>query len=155
VKVVEGSEIYNVPIHHFEHFYSFFLSFKHSKQGTMTRLRAGRRRAATSRVARAPRPSRACLAVRARSRLPEVAPSQGWEHSKAHEVRAPQVALGGRACGVTCLRRQYRASCSSAQQGCKTPIRATGLLVARPCFLHLALAATGRPAIPARATHRC
>jgi hypothetical protein len=44
VKVVEGSEIYNFPIHHFVHFYSKFLRKTCSKRGTSTRSRAGRRR---------------------------------------------------------------------------------------------------------------
>jgi hypothetical protein len=46
VKVVEGSEIYNFPIHHFVHFYSKFLRNTHSKRGTSTRSRAGRAAAA-------------------------------------------------------------------------------------------------------------
>jgi hypothetical protein len=33
VKVVEGSEIYNLPIHHLVHFYSIFLEFYDFKQG--------------------------------------------------------------------------------------------------------------------------
>jgi hypothetical protein len=54
VKVVEGSEIYNFPIHHFVHFYSNFLRKTHSKRGTSTRSRAGRRRAATPRAGARP-----------------------------------------------------------------------------------------------------
>jgi hypothetical protein len=49
VKVVEGSEIYNFPIHHFVHFYSNFWSFKHSNRGAVTQGQAGR-----SRVTRVP-----------------------------------------------------------------------------------------------------
>jgi hypothetical protein len=39
VKVVEGSEIYNFPIHHFVHFYSTFWSFTCSNRDTVTQLR--------------------------------------------------------------------------------------------------------------------
>jgi hypothetical protein len=46
VKVVEGSEIYNFPIHHFVHFNSIFWSFKCSNRGAVTQGRAGRRHAA-------------------------------------------------------------------------------------------------------------
>jgi hypothetical protein len=58
VKVVEGSEIYNFPIHHFVHFYSNFWSFKCSNRGAVTQGRAGRRHA-TPRLPRRPRPMRA------------------------------------------------------------------------------------------------
>jgi hypothetical protein len=54
VNVVGGSEIYNFPFHHLEHFYAIFWSLMRSKQGTATQSRAGRRRAAMSRAARAP-----------------------------------------------------------------------------------------------------
>jgi hypothetical protein len=39
VKVVEGSEIYNFPIHHFVHLYSTFWSFTCSNGDTVTQLR--------------------------------------------------------------------------------------------------------------------
>jgi hypothetical protein len=35
VKVVEGSEIYNIPIHHVVHFYSNFWSLKRSNRVAM------------------------------------------------------------------------------------------------------------------------
>jgi hypothetical protein len=35
VKVVEGSEIDNFPIHHFVHFYSNFWRFSRSNRGTV------------------------------------------------------------------------------------------------------------------------
>jgi hypothetical protein len=54
VKVVEGSEIYNFPIHHLVHFYSKFWSFERSNRTTVARIQAGQRRAT---------PHRACLAV--------------------------------------------------------------------------------------------
>jgi hypothetical protein len=44
VKVVEGSEIYNFPIHHLVHFYSKFWSFTCSNSGTVKRIRASQRR---------------------------------------------------------------------------------------------------------------
>jgi hypothetical protein len=54
-----------------------FLSFKRSKQGTLTQLRAGRHRTAPRRCApRLPRSP-------GRSRLPEAALSRGGEHSEA------------------------------------------------------------------------
>jgi hypothetical protein len=53
VKVVEGSEIYNFPIHHLVHFYSKFWSFKRSNRGIVARFQASWRRAATSRAGRA------------------------------------------------------------------------------------------------------
>jgi hypothetical protein len=46
VKVVEGSEIYNFPIHHLVHFDSKFWTFTCSNSGTVKRIRASRRRAA-------------------------------------------------------------------------------------------------------------
>jgi hypothetical protein len=49
VKVVEDSEIYNFPIHHFVYFYSKFWSFACSNSGSAKRVRASRRGAATSR----------------------------------------------------------------------------------------------------------
>jgi uncharacterized membrane protein YoaT (DUF817 family) len=52
VKVVEGSEIYNFPIHHFVHFYSIFLEIFVLEQEYCEIL--------SSR----PTPRRACLAVR-------------------------------------------------------------------------------------------
>jgi hypothetical protein len=45
VKVVEGSDIYNFPIHHFLHFYSKFWSFTCSNSGTAKRNRVSRCRA--------------------------------------------------------------------------------------------------------------
>jgi hypothetical protein len=39
VKVVEGSEIYNFPIHHFVHLYSTFWSLTCSNRDTVTQLR--------------------------------------------------------------------------------------------------------------------
>jgi hypothetical protein len=41
VKVVEGSEIYNFPIHHFVHFYSIFWRFLRSNRSTVKYFRAG------------------------------------------------------------------------------------------------------------------
>jgi hypothetical protein len=42
VKVVEGSEIYYFPIHHFVHFYSKFWSFTCSNRGTAKQNRVSR-----------------------------------------------------------------------------------------------------------------
>jgi hypothetical protein len=72
VRKVEGSEIYDFPIHHLEHFYAIFWSLTRSKQGTSTQSRAGRPCAATSRAARAPAllPRRPRVR-RPRPRLPE------------------------------------------------------------------------------------
>jgi hypothetical protein len=75
VKVVEGSEIYNFPIHHFVHFYSTFGSFTCSNRDTCTQLDQSTPRHATPRRRqRWPRRTTAhrCLGTRA-SRLPEVA----------------------------------------------------------------------------------
>jgi hypothetical protein len=55
VKVVECSEIYNFPIHHFVHFHSNFLSFKRSNRGAVAQFRASR----TAPQRRAPRVRRA------------------------------------------------------------------------------------------------
>jgi hypothetical protein len=57
VKVVEGSEIYNFPIHHYVHFYSNFWIFKRANRGATTQGRASRRRATPCRDVkhRAPR----------------------------------------------------------------------------------------------------
>jgi hypothetical protein len=46
VKFVEGSGIYNFPVHHCVHFYSNFWSFRCSNRGAVTQGRAGWRRAA-------------------------------------------------------------------------------------------------------------
>jgi hypothetical protein len=46
VKIVEGSEIYNFPIHYFVHFYSKFWSFACSNGDSAKRVRASWRRAA-------------------------------------------------------------------------------------------------------------
>jgi hypothetical protein len=59
VKVVEGSEIYDFPVHHFVHFYSNFWSFRRSNRGAVTQGWAGRRRVAPAprlprRLGRAP-----------------------------------------------------------------------------------------------------
>jgi hypothetical protein len=40
VRVVEGSEICNFPIHHFVHFYSNFWIFLHSNRGSVKQFRA-------------------------------------------------------------------------------------------------------------------
>jgi hypothetical protein len=61
VKVVEGSEIYNFPIYHFEHFYSKFLRKSRSNVASSTRLS----RAPLRHVRAGPRP-----------RAPEDTPSQ-------------------------------------------------------------------------------
>jgi hypothetical protein len=64
VKVVEGSEVYNFPIHHLVHFYSNFWSFERSNRTAVTRNKVDRRRATTSHAVRATRPCRACLTIR-------------------------------------------------------------------------------------------
>jgi hypothetical protein len=56
VKVEEGSEIYNFPIHHFVHFYSKFLRKTRSNRSTPTRLSRTRRAARLPEAARAPSP---------------------------------------------------------------------------------------------------
>jgi hypothetical protein len=60
VKVVEGSEIYNFPIHHLVHFYSKFWIFSRSNKGSVKRCRAspalGVRATAPPEAARRPRP---------------------------------------------------------------------------------------------------
>jgi hypothetical protein len=71
VKVVQGSGIYNFPIHYFVHFYSTFWSFTCSNRDTVTQLRQPTPHRATPRrrprrprrdvtcASRLPRPSRA------------------------------------------------------------------------------------------------
>jgi hypothetical protein len=61
VKVVEGSEIYNFPIHHFVHFYSKFWSFACSNSGSAKRVQVRvrpRRPPRRPHQRRAPRPPR-------------------------------------------------------------------------------------------------
>jgi hypothetical protein len=75
MKVVEGSEIYNFPIHHFVHFYSTLWSFTRLNRGTgaLSASRATASRNARVRAAPAPRrtAARAPGAARhPRSRLP-------------------------------------------------------------------------------------
>jgi hypothetical protein len=67
VKVVEGSEIYNFPIHHFVHFYSTFWSYACSNRVSGKRFQRPTSYCARRDVARAPR----------RSASPEAAPSLG------------------------------------------------------------------------------
>jgi hypothetical protein len=59
VKVVEGSEIYNFPIHHFVHFYSKFLTKTWSNVASPTRCVAPAPRRASPRRAVASVPMRA------------------------------------------------------------------------------------------------
>jgi hypothetical protein len=77
LKVVEGSEIYNFPIHHFVHFYSIFWRSSRSNRGIVKHFRADRapRRARHSHATHHPRPrlpqaARAprCLELRAAPR---------------------------------------------------------------------------------------
>jgi hypothetical protein len=58
VKVVEGSEIYNFPIHHFVHFYSKFGRKSRSNRGTVKQIAAGTRHCASRCAGRAVPPPR-------------------------------------------------------------------------------------------------
>jgi hypothetical protein len=99
VKVVEGSEIYNFPNHHFEHFYSTFWSFSFSKRASRISCRC----AATSHLSglQARPRSRAALRVACHPRRlsrprtsPGVAPSRGKPALRgAAEIRARRVSL--------------------------------------------------------------
>jgi hypothetical protein len=116
VKVVEGSEIYNFPIHHFVHFYSTFWSYTCSNGGTGKHSAS---RAATSHAAHlrraVPRPA------------PPGAPYRGAHRPEASRPEAPRSEWHGcRTHDTSCLRRRTR-WCSSAQQGGRgrPPIRAT------------------------------
>jgi hypothetical protein len=82
VKVVEGSEIYNFPIHHFVHFYSKFWSILLSNRASWNGWRHG---ATSWRPERQARPRHAVRAVppaRAPRRvaLPETAPPEIGTH---------------------------------------------------------------------------
>jgi hypothetical protein len=74
VKVVDGFEIYNIRIQHLVHFYTRFWSFLILNRGPATRLRLGRRRAATLRTLTCCAHAPAGLGVRAarRPRSPAV-----------------------------------------------------------------------------------
>jgi hypothetical protein len=78
LKVVDGSEIYNFPIHYFVHFYSTFWIFTCSNRGTVTEFSVGRCRAAPRcDVARAsPRTQAQCVA-RGRASLGRGPPEAG------------------------------------------------------------------------------
>jgi hypothetical protein len=89
VKVVEGSEIYNFPIHHFVHFYSKFWSFACSNGGSATRVRASRRRAVTSRAHAPPRRPGRRTFPRLRADRGR-APSPGSRTPRCLEARAPR-----------------------------------------------------------------
>jgi hypothetical protein len=85
VKVVEGSEIYNFPIHHLMHFYSNFWSFRRSNRGAVSQGRAGRHRTAPRRnVAH-----RACAAPTSASEPPRAFP-------RPHASPRPRVHRGPR-----------------------------------------------------------
>jgi hypothetical protein len=79
VKVVEGSEIYNFPIHHLVHFYSKFWSFTCSNSGTVKRIRASQRRV----VLRAAPP-------RCPSRCAFSRPRADWGRAPSQDPRAPK-----------------------------------------------------------------
>jgi hypothetical protein len=73
VKVVEGSEIYNFPIYHLEHFYTIFFEFDAFKAGycnTVMGWPTLRRAAPRRRVRRA----RACAATPRANTAPALAP---------------------------------------------------------------------------------
>jgi hypothetical protein len=106
VKVVEGSEIYNFPIHHFVHFYSTFWCYMCSNRGTRKHSAS---RAATSHAAHlrraVPRP------------VPPGAPYRGAHHREPACPEAPRPEAprpegplpewhGCRAHGTSCLRRR-------------------------------------------------
>jgi hypothetical protein len=74
VKVVEGSEIYNFPIHHFVHLYSTFWRFTCSNRHAVTQF--GRPALRSPRCQGHLAPSRGHF-------------FRGWEHSEVSEVRAP------------------------------------------------------------------
>jgi hypothetical protein len=79
VKVVEGSEICNFPLYHFEHFYSEFLRKCQSNVASLTRLRRA-----------APRPRR-CLSARAHR--PRTCPPRPLlPHDRAHAEDASRFA---------------------------------------------------------------
>jgi hypothetical protein len=84
VKVVDGSEIYNFPIHLLVHFSCKNSSYFWSNVASPTRSGRPRRYPRSSAPARAVPPPQHL----GRSRCPEAASSRGWEHSEALEVRA-------------------------------------------------------------------
>jgi hypothetical protein len=82
-KVVEGSEIYNFPIHHFVHFYSKFWSKTRSNSASPTHEHSPDAPTRTRRDA----PPRACLrprqALLASASAPLCAPSQRVTHPQS------------------------------------------------------------------------
>jgi hypothetical protein len=74
VKVVEGSEIYNFPIHYFMHFYSTFWSFTRPNRGTGTLSASRTTVSRTARMRAAPAPRRITARAPRRSASPEVVP---------------------------------------------------------------------------------
>jgi hypothetical protein len=120
VKVVEGSEIYNFPIHHFVHFYTNFWGFRRSNRGAVSQGRVDR--------------CRTCLGVCAPR-----APSQGTLRlPKTLLVRARHVllpyTLSGRAtlgpavrllfCPArACRPRRHRNSVRIPPTPCELPIK--------------------------------
>jgi hypothetical protein len=121
VKVVEGSEIYNFPIHHFVHFYSKFGRKSRSNRGTVKQIAAGTRHCASQCAGRA-RARRTAASVSGPARafprppLPEVPhslrsltrPEQRWSPrprvSSAHTCRAGPMpaAATGSPCHAAC-----------------------------------------------------
>jgi hypothetical protein len=152
VKVVEGSEIYNFPIHHFVHFYSKFLRKTRSHIGTPPRFAP--RRAAP---ARAP----CCLGVRAPARAPRVGalPEAAFpevthlpEATTRPEVARPEVPCPespGRPCrGVPLLWRRTE-PCTPSPSPVRSPTwRAS--LIEGSAALCLACRAAPRPALRRR-----
>jgi hypothetical protein len=118
VKVVEGSEIYNFPIHHLVHFYSKFWSFTCSNSGRVKRIRASRCRAAPARrTASASGPPRLCEAAH----LPRIPAYQSVLKSACH---APP----RRSHGTCALCTERTAGPSAARSPGRAPTEAAAIL---------------------------
>jgi hypothetical protein len=138
VKVVEGSEIYNFPIHYFVHFYSTFWSYTCSNRGTGKHFGQPRRAVPPARAPRAPPETRTLP----RSRAPRPHAPSAWASRPQHVVPTTAVPSPAPTC-VAGVPAAYKSPGSASR------VRAA----ATP-----ALAATGRPATrpePPAGASRC
>jgi hypothetical protein len=153
VKVVEGSEVYNFPIHHFVHFYSTFWSYTCSNGGTGKHSAS---RAATSHAAHlrraVPRPAPPGAPYRGAHRPEAVCPEAPRPEAPRPEGPLPEW-HGCRANGTSCLRRRTPSASLRNGGGGRPPIRSTNSSSHRralPLRLALAYGRTPCHAIPSR-----
>jgi hypothetical protein len=131
VKVVEGSEIYNFPIHHFVHFYSTFWSFTRSNRDTMTQLRPAD-------AVPAPR-RRTCRVCRASDRPPPRCPGPADAPSRGASVPSQAACAPSRLETPPCIMR-HTAGCEPRLGPPVRPPSSSCTHTEAPSSVHWALA---------------